>query len=411
MLNLKIKNIFRIIIGPFLLPSPQISFAVQFLLLSFLYANLAFNKIPHFKRIYLYFIVFSALQFITLIQGGSFSVEALIELSKPYAFFYAFALGSLLNWSRASMYNDFFKPLVSLGLASLFLGLIEYLGIITPYSRVIDFRENLLGRFLGLFGTSYFAASVYLLIGVMSLYLWKQTRLLGYAVISLVFFSGSLLTQSRTSFIAASFLLLMFLAELIFESQTNLKIKKGNIVLLIFPLLLIGITIMVLITFGNKFSYITIGLFGHYLPNFLNQLSASTGSIGQRMLEIRFVLDSQPFPFLGISLEDPPIGSLESLYSYIVYHVGFIGLIFYFFFIISVYRRVKFLAVHLLDTRNASIFMGLSRFILILPVLSFASVITDQIRLFSLFYFTFGIAFSNSFPLSGYSMSSSRQQK
>lgn len=400
MYRLKHKNIFIITLLPFAIPSAYISFAFQFIMLFGLSISVLFTKRIKFQLIYAYFPLYFFLQLVSLLRSSSVSFDSFSEMMKPFAFFFAFFLGCSIDWYKASIFNHFYKPLLCIGSASILLGIVEYLGYTTPYSRIIDGRENLIGRFLGLFGTSYFASSIYLLIGILSLYLWRTTKTVGFFTISSLFFMGAFFTQSRTAFIAAFVFLVYFSVEQLFNSFDDYRLNKQSISFLFFPLTILTLCSIALVFLANKFSYILIGLFSHYLPNLLNQFSATSGSIFQRLHELRFVLTLPQSIIFGVSLEKPFIGSLESTYSYFLYHIGFIGFALYIYFLVCVYLRAKRLKNTSIDMKSRALFQGLSSYMLILPILSFASVITDQIRLFSVFYFFFGVCFSRIFLIS-----------
>ena len=396
-----IKSIyfFPIILIPLVIPSPYISFAVQFILLSFLFLSHTYTNCFIFKPVYLFFLCYLLLYIISFFRSDSITSDSFSQLLKPFSFFFAFYLSSSIDWSINSLRNGFFKPLLFLGFFSILLGFVEFLGFTTPYSRVIQGRENLLGRFLGLFGTSYFASSIYLLIASILINLWLTSKSRKYLLASFIFLSSVLFTQSRTAFIAVAIYFIIFVLYLIRSSISGLKIRTRYLYALRLPLAASLIFASFLFFFSGNFSYILVGLFTHYLPNIFNQFSASSGSIGQRLSELRYVLDIDKPLFFGVGLEDAQVGSLESTYSSTTLSYRFFGLLLYFSFLFIVFFKSRQLGRCLPSSYQCSIFNGLSSYMYVLPILSFASLITDQIRLFSIFYFMFGICYSSFFVL------------
>ena len=267
------------------------------------------------------------------------------------------------------------------------------MGFTTPYSRVIQGRENLLGRFLGLFGTSYFASSIYLLIASILINLWLTSKSRKYLLASFIFFPLSCLLKAGPLLLLLQSILL-FLFYLIRSSISGLKIRTRYLYALRLPLAASLIFASFLFFFSGNFSYILVGLFTHYLPNIFNQFSASSGSIGQRLSELRYVVDIDKPLFFGVGLEDAQVGSLINLFL-LTLSYRFFRFTSLLSFLFIVFFKSRQLGRCLPSSYQCGIFNGLSSYMYVLPILSFASLITDQIRLFSIFYFMFGICYSS----------------
>jgi hypothetical protein len=389
-------NIGFLILFPLVIPNVQLSYILQAVVTIIIVSCTHKNKLGRNSWILLYFPWFFLLQMATLANSDNYTIRSILELTKPLVFFLSYYSAYLIDWGRTNILRSLVAPIICISILSGAFGMLELIGFNTPYSRVIDGREILIGRFIGLFGTSYFASSIYILCFAFSFAIWNDKKIILHFFLSLAMIISIVLTQSRTAFIA--FLLFILVVTLTQLREAYIRHASGTVIskkalLKVFQILVfVTIPILLLVySFGDNFNYLFQQLFGYYLPNIDSHLSSSSGSVGVRSMQFTGVVSLVNSSIIGIGLDASEFGSLESAYAYLLYTVGYAGLISYFGFL---FFHWKFAWTSYINSDPHSSFqifaLSISSYILILPILSFSSIITDQIRLYAIFYFLFG---------------------
>lgn len=326
----------------------------------------------------------------------------LIELLKPVTMLLVFSLGYSLQWDQDRLKKYIIRPLIILLSLSALLAIIEILpnnwtdAVSDVYVRS---RGSLQNKVIGPFRTPYFAGSVYVYLALTFLGLYiatKKTHFCSLFVISAIL---SVLTQSRTVFLAivASVPAWMVLYLFYHRAIKQERLKPRKIALAIIGLLgFLFFTFIIYMLLKERLGYLISGV-NAYILNLPEHLTRNTGSVGVRMSQIRFVIENNPYIFVGAGIGKGYTGHLESFYALYYYRYGILGIAIYSLVWISglifSWRAMRH-AQGVGDIYCAGFFLGFVGFVFVLPILSLSSVITDQPTLYALFYTLLGVVFS-----------------
>jgi len=346
--------------------------------------------------------IFVLLTFSSLIYDADRLVFSDVsELVRPILIFFIVLAFSAVQW-KSRRIKLFYYFLASLIILSFCLSVLELSG--TRLSSVIlQFyvreRGSLQNKAIAFFSTPYFAGSVYLFCASFFIaYGWasRKKRWLTIGALSLLL---SLMTQSRTVFLAMVVFVILLVVVKLFRDKmlpfgflNPVKFFKFTM----FFTLLTGTLFAFVYAFQDKLSYLLTGI-EVYLINIEDHLGRDSGSVGTRMSQIRFALENNNLYFIGVGIGKGYAPSLESIYALFYYRYGILGFLVYAVFWLAVF----FLSIKKLrqtdsktDPEFYAFFLGFAMFIPIIPILSLSSVITDQYRLYPIFYGAAGILLS-----------------
>ncbi|OOE39324.1 hypothetical protein BZG00_10570 [Salinivibrio kushneri] len=359
----------------------------------FIFICLKKKLLPRFatKLAFSYFIFFIGLTFLSLIvDSGRIVMRDFIELIKPVLGLLAFTSGYVWFDSLRDFKIYLVKPFIILLLIVASIGVLEATAGLDVITHVLYTapRPVLEGKALSPFGITYFFATFMLLGCLLFLFLALSVS----KWYSLAFFTtilALLLSQSRTLILSlavavffVSFVYIFYVGfpyrRRVFFSGLTI-ILSSMIVVLMFPSLI-----------EDQLSYAYIGI-KHLLSNGID-LGSEQGSANIRVSQFIWVVNnSSTANIIGSGIGKGYVPLLESFYALYVYRYGAIGVMLYVFlgiFFLIMTLRVAKAALSLYDWHMFSLSMAMNVFLIVLPITSLSSVITDQI-IFIPFYYGF----------------------
>ena len=366
-------------------------------------------RLPQLKNLPIAF--FTLILVLTLLAIGldlnRASGSDFIELLKPIAMLLTFSLGYSLLWNQQRIKSYIIRALVILLSLSALLAIIEIIPnnwtdeISQLYVRP---RGSLQNKAIGPFRAPYFAGSVYLYLAFSFLGLYIATKKIHFFFLFTVGVLLAVLTQSRTVFLAivisAPVWVILYLSY--HRAIKPKRIKPGKILFAIIGVLgsLLFAAIIYLVL-RDRLGYLISGV-NAYILNLPAHITRDAGSVGIRMSQIRFVIENNPYIVVGAGIGKEYIGHLESFYALYYYRYGLAGIGIYSLLWIAGLRyswRAMRYAQRVGDVYCAGFFLGFVGFIVVLPILSLSSVITDQPTLYGIFYTLLGVVFSYYFKV------------
>lgn len=323
----------------------------------------------------------------------------LIELLKPVFFVSVFLMAACVHWDDQRLNKYVLKPLFVLLFLSLCLNVLEFLPhpfahyVTDLYIRTKGVLQN---KAVAFFSITYFAGTVYALIASLSLGLLISTSKKRYLAIALIGLGLAIATQSRTIFLGLFFGAgAFFIMSILYSHAVTFRTIRPLYILRItlFFLIILSIFGVGLWLFQDYLRYLFFGI-DSYLLNFLDNFERNSGSVAVRLSQIRFALENNSGILVGSGIGKSYAPFLESLVALFYYRYGVFGLLSYFlFWMFGFYAAWR--AMRLAQSSNKSIisgFMfGVCLFLVMLPLFSLSSVITDQLRLYGLYYTIIGI--------------------
>lgn len=402
----------------FIPPFAETPFSQVFSLLSYsiaaglalLYFTLVRNFwVPRLKRLPLsFFVLLFALTLVSIILDGNRAIAAdFSELLKPFFLGLVFSLGYTLSWNQDLLRNYIIRPLIILLALSALLAIIESLPI--SWADVVSdiyvrSRGSLQNKAIGPFSTPYFAGSVYVYMASLFLSLYITTKKKSFLALFLLGALLAVLTQSRTVFLAIFVSVPVWIGLYL---AFHRAIKRQRLNLQRFALAIVGVfafstfALMIYLFLKDHLGYLILGV-DTYLLNLPEHLAKDSGSVGVRMSQIRFVIENNPHVLIGAGIGKGYTGSLESFYALYYYRYGILGMAIYSLFWISGLRFSWRSMRHAQKEGKAywsGFFLGFVAFLMVLPILSLSSVVTDQPILYPLFYTLLGIVYSYYFKV------------
>lgn len=365
--------------------------------------------VPRLKSLPLsFFVLLFALTLVSIILDRDRAIAAdFSELLKPVFLALVFCLGYSLSWNQDLLRKYIIRPLVMLLMLSASLAIIESLPInwADVVSNVyVRSRGSLQNKAIGPFSAPYFAGSVYVYMALSFLSLYTTTKKKSFLAL---FFLGALLavlTQSRTVFLAI-FVSVPVWIGLYLAFHRAIKRQRLNIQK--FAFVIIGFfgfstfALMIYLLLKDHLGYLILGV-NTYLFDLPEHLANDSGSVGVRMSQIRFAIENNPYVLIGAGIGKGYTGSLESFYALYHYRYGLLGMAMYSLLWISGLRfswRSMRHAQREGKTYWSGFFLGFVAFVMVLPILSLSSVITDQPILYPLFYTLLGVVNSYYFKV------------
>lgn len=352
-------------------------------ILSFLFIFVGFilgvvsGKKLHFSSAFILFFLFLmlVLNFVSLLIGqNKFITDDLYEPLK-YIILFIFVLNiSIL------LRNDYKLIEYSLDYYSYFLLLLGFSSFLLPEMSNFYQRDDeiLSGKPVLMFFTTYFAGFVYLMFA----FYWLRKSFLAdkwtYLAYSVSFSFLTLLTQSRTAFLA---LLVFFVVSFVLSYKFRKFYFALFLILLSFSLIYLDSVLIIV----EQFSYIYVGL-DRYLFNFFDYVQDS-GSLGARYTQLLWALDNNCSIIVGCGIGKSENRYLESFYALYYYRYGLLGLL--------IYAFAWSIPLFLVNEKNDRVwYFG---FLLSLFILSLSSVITDQIYTMHVSYIFLSFIYSQFF--------------
>lgn len=341
----------------------------------------------------LLFLYYFLLAFALLVDVDRVIVRDALELYKPAVAAGSFLMGLGIVFRRPEVIPVVWRGLVALLLLIGAVGLIEvvapgWLGVAAAYKRD---SAVLVRKPITFFHTTYFAASVYLLIGSMfTARAILSRRFLPNVLLAVAAFVLVILTQSRGAALALMIVLAWagILLSVISISDTWTTLRR---------VVAIGVISGTLITLGTLYAlenlpYLTTGL-QRYVLHWQENLTGG-GSLAARARQIAWAVEHNHLVVVGAGIGKAYNPLLESWYALYYYRYGLAGMLLYvgvwggyFLYSLRWLRRVRLT----LDGEAGSFVVGLNIFLVGLPVVSFSSVITDQIFLIPFYYGLLGV--------------------
>jgi hypothetical protein len=342
----------------------------------------------------LLFLYYLLLSFALLIDLDRVIARDALELYKPLVAAGSFLFAFGVCYRRSQAVHATWSGLTLLLIFVCALGMIEVVmpggidGIVDVYKRdnAVLFR-----RPITFFHTTYFAASVYLLLGslftaraIMSRRLFPNVLMAGAAFVLVI------LTQSRAAVLALMIVLIwtgiLLCAISISDNWATLR-----------RFVAVAVITAALATYGALYAienlpYLTTGL-QRYVLNWDQNLTGG-GSLAARAGQIAWALEHNQVILLGAGIGKGYNPLLESWYALYYYRYGLVGIFLYLsvwggFWVHSLTRLRQVRCS--MDRDAVSLVVGLNIFLVGLPVVSFSSVITDQVFLIPIYYGLLGV--------------------
>ena len=365
--------------------------------------------VPRLKSLPLsFFVLLFALTLVSIILDRDRAIAAdFTELAKPFSLALVFSLGYTLSWNQDLLRNYIIRPLVILLALSASLVIIESVpmswadAVSDVYVRS---RGSLQNKAIGPFSTPYFAGSVYVYMALSFLSLYITTKKKSFLALFLLGMLLAILTQSRTVFLAILVSIPVWIGLYL---AFHRAIKRQRLNLRKFAFAIVGVfafstfALMIYLFLKDNLGYLILGVNTYFL-NLPEHLAKDSGSVGVRMSQIRFVIENNPYVLIGAGIGKGYAGSLESFYALYYYRYGILGMAIYSLLWISglrfSWRSMRYAQMEGKDYWSG-FFLGLVAFLMVLPILSLSSVITDQPILYPLFYTLLGIVYSYYFKV------------
>lgn len=344
----------------------------------------------------LFFAYFFLVAFALLVDMDRVIVRDALELYKPLVAFSAFLFGVGVSYRSPEAIPAVWRGLAALLIMSLILGALELVNpswgnpIIGIYKRA---SAILVRRPISFFNTTYFAASVYLFLG--SLFTARaivSRRLFPDLLLAFGAFVLVILTQSRAAFVALVLVVgwAVLLLSVVSVSDTWATLRR---------LCAVVVVSGALATYGTFYAlenlpYLTTGV-ERYILNWDENLVGG-GSLAVRAGQVVWAFENNPLIIVGAGIGKAYNPLLESWYALYYYRYGLVGILFYvglwgWFWIYSLKHLQTVWAT--LGRDAASFLIGFNIFLIGLPALSVASVITDQVFLIPLYYGMLGVGY------------------
>ena len=349
-----------------------------------------------------FFSLFALTLFSLLVDYHRVVTSDFYELLKPVAFFLVFSLAFLARWDQERLRSYLIFPLAFLLTLSAVLAAIEYLPgtLATAISEIyVRPRGSLQNKSVAVFATPYFAGSVYLFVALVFLGLYLSIGRLFFLVFFTLGVALAVSTQSRTVFLTIVVGLPLYLTlYLAFFNAVKLdRFKPRRVGMVVLSLFGFSLALAVAFVFlRDHLSYLVTGV-NYYLLNLPEHLSKDSGSVGLRMSQIRFAIENNPYIVTGAGIGRSYSPSLESFIALYYFRYGLLGITVYILMwgggIFVAWRCMRY-AQYMGHLYWAGFLFGVVFFILLLPILSLSSVITDQVRLYPIYYTMLGVVFA-----------------
>ncbi len=319
-----------------------------------------------------------------------------VELLKPIAAFLAFLSGYSMLKSKEQVARYVASPMACIFIVAAIMGIGEATLGFDSLTNILYTKPRavLEGKATAPFGVTYFYATFMLLGCAFFLFRWLSGGKAGLVLFFLSSFA-LLLSQSRTVFIGYVFFI-FFISTVYFFAYKGFPGKKRIIALVLFFFISSLITILFYFDqlVGN-FSYLYSGL--KYVIERGVDPDLEKGSANIRAFQLLWALENNvTYGFLGSGIGKGYSPSLESFYSLYIYRYGFFGIFLYVmvgvvFFVVSF--RISRQVASERDSDAFSFFMMMHVFVMVLPIVSLSSVITDQFAFIYFYYGFMGISF------------------
>lgn len=316
-----------------------------------------------------------------------------VELTKPFLAFLLFigfyaTLHSVKDCRKVVKgYSVIFVIVALIGIFEALFGLHHITHIL--YTRP---RGILMGKAVSPFGITYMYATFMLLASAFffSRFLAVNRKAFRYLLLFSLCSLALVLTQSRTVFLAFITMALFFIVVYPFYKMPGRK----RILLVFTPVitLLVLIVVAYFDVISSNFSYLYVGL-EHLFRQGVDP--EGDGSANIRISQIVWAYENREmYGIIGSGIGKGYYRLLESFYALYIYRYGLVGILMYVviasIFLVRSFQAAK-IAFRKQDTLLFSFFIALHIFVLLLPITSLASVITDQFIFLILYYGSLGL--------------------
>lgn len=316
-----------------------------------------------------------------------------IELAKPVMAFLVFlsffVAVNTVNGLKliVKAYAVLFIIVALIGLLEAYFGLHRITHIL--YTRP---RPVLMGKAVSPFGITYFYATFMLFAAAYYFARFvAEKRISGKAIFLFILCSIALIaTQSRTLFLSYIAMIGYFIT--IYHFYPFPGSKRIFVAIAPFLAMLVFVIIAYYETVYSYFSYLFSGI-TFLIRRGIDPEGGESSNL--RIAQIIWAFENaKGYGIVGSGIGKGYQRLLESFYALYIYRYGFVGIALYIViattFLLKSYRAAK-MALFRNERKLFAFFMALHVFIIVLPITSLSSVITDQFIFMMLYYGSFGL--------------------
>lgn len=329
-----------------------------------------------------------------LFSGINLSIRDFFELHRPM-FYCAIFLAGVFSARQHPFDPTFLRVIyfsfwvaITIGFLQIFWGNSSFFGLYTKAANIA--KGRMAAPFINPYDFAFFL-SFYCCLFVSFFGLVRERRLTGFLMLIIALF-GILLTQSRSVFVGAIFSVVFLVPILAFlmSKKSYFIIKKYILRFTLMSVLSVLLLISSFLYLADSFPYLVYSLLA-----FVSEGKIGT-SANLRVIQLNFAIEKaagNPLTFFfgnGPAKDEMPI--VESMYTYLFYRYGFLGLTSYLsiFIALPMVVAARGFAASCSSITEKALFLAFAAWCVSMGIMFLGNNFTEQTRLYFFYFFLVG---------------------